>query len=156
MSFNKHWPRWIKASILKYVDTNKPLGAFVYYEGQERKTSEYSAWFEVRLDGPHALERSKDQWRLVVLLNVLISCSVDRDLYHVDRMVGELAQVLDATIPTFKFGDGVDDNPLISLGCLNLKTDSLRDGIVIHHYGQIEPKTKLLQATVEASYWIDL
>jgi hypothetical protein len=155
MSYNKNWPRWIEASVLKYVNDNSPPNSFVYYEGQERKTSNYHAWFEVRIDGPWAHEQSKDYWRLWIELNVLCSVDVGRDLYAIVRMAGAMGEIMDNIIPVFKLGNGPDDDGAVQIGCLFLDVREDR-GIDIHKFGQIEPKTKLIQASVEARYRIDL
>lgn len=155
MSYDKNWGRWITASMLKYLDDNKPSGAFVYYEGQPRKTNGYDAWYEVRIDGPTARELSKDYWRLEIEVNILCSCGVDRDLYHIDRMLGEMGALLSDAPGLFKLGDGPDDDQS-QLGCLTLNMRDSNEGIIPHKFGQIEPKTPLIQATIEAHYWINL
>lgn len=143
-------------SIYEWIKQNSPDIAFVYYEGQERKTAQYSAWFEVRVDGPMARESSKDNWFLETECNVLVSASVERDISLPSKMNGAIGKVLDSSIPIYKMGDGPDDNPSVSIGCLTVDTRSEKDGIIIKRFGQIEPKVKLIQASVEVRYWMRL
>ena len=156
MSYNENWPRWMELSIFKFIDDNAPDIAFVYYEGQERKTSGYSAWFEVRMDGPFAREESKDNWFFEVEVNVLVSCEVGRDFSKASKMFGKVGSMLDASIPIFKLGDEPGDDANVKLGCLTVDTRTDKDGIIIKRFGQVEPKVKLIQGSVEVRYWLRL
>lgn len=155
MSYDENLPRWFEASILKWIDDNKPTNSFVFYEGQERKTSNYRAWFEVRIDGPLSRELTKDHWLHNLEVNVLCSVGIEKQFYNIVTMLGAMAKILDTPIPVFKYGNGPDDNSMTKLGCLTLDNTDKR-GIIIHKYGQIEPKIKLIQATVEARYYLYL
>lgn len=151
MSFDQNWPRWIKSSVFKFVSDANATGLKIFIEGTERKTSDLASYFELRMDGPWSQELSKDYWRLEVEVNVLCSAVLGKELYAIDRMMGEMTKILDAVIPVKKYGD--DES---QIGCLRLKTGDKYGSIESHYYGQIEPKIKLIQATVEARYWIEL
>ena len=154
MSLNKNWPRWIRASLAKFISTNLTDYA-LFFEGEERKTNLEDDWVEIRMDGPMAREISRNYYDLVIEVNCLVTCNVDRRLYTVDQMAGDVASMLDASIPVFKFGDGPDDDANGQIGCLTtIVTD--RDGIAIRHFGQLDGKVKLLQAAVEVHYHINL
>lgn len=157
-TFNKNWPRWIKASILQHIKTFNDAGPdyHIYVEGEPRKTNQEHHWIEVRLDGPiPARERAANQWRLVFELNIAVMCGLSKDLYQIDTMVGEVCEFFTNSIAALKLGNGPGDDET-SIGCLTLDTSEEKRGVTVNTFGQVEAKTPLLQSSVEARYWIDL
>jgi len=141
MTFNSKWPRWVKASIYKHFDTNKgSLDLFV--EGQERP--DIQEWAELRLNGPIFEEASKDVWSIVVDINVLIGTNLAKDIYLQDKAIGIVSSIFVTNLPVYEYGDSGNQ-----FGCLILV-----DHIKTIQYGQINPDTKLLYATVEGQYRI--
>jgi hypothetical protein len=153
---DKNWERWIFASVFKFFkDQNALLTTpyHVFIEGEKnRKTNQHSFYLELRADGPF-FKPTPSFWRAEIEVNVLVSCNVDHELYRINRASGDVTKILSNTIPIYKLGNGSDDDPGTQIGCLRLED---RDGVRANKFGQIEPKTPLLQATVEAKYWVHL
>jgi len=141
-------PRWLTASIFKHMDDRKG-DWYCYIEGQERQTNEQHDWIEIRRDGPNLTETSKDYWYVYMEINVLISSAINKeDLYRIDRMVGTVVEAMKNFIRVYKYNDGDE-----LIGCLKLITDDKgKKRLQVNHFGQIEPKTPLLQASVEGHY----
>lgn len=151
MSLDPTWPRLIRRAIDKHVSALiSPV--VLYIEGQPRKTNQVDAWVELRMDGPYCKETSHAYWLVQIDVNVLCCCNVDKDIYHIDELVGKVASILnDSNIP-------VIDDAALTLGCLTVDTTRKGgDGIKINHFGIIGTALpKLMQATVECKYWINL
>jgi hypothetical protein len=158
VTYNKNWPRWIKASLFRHIQESNTSGPnyHLFFEGQHRKTSDESSWIEVRLDGPWPRQITAPHWKIAVELNILLTCNVARDLYAIDRMIGEIQAMFLPRIAVYKLGNGPEDNASELLGCLTLDTSDHKHGAFANQYGQIEPKIHLQQATVEGRYWMDL
>lgn len=149
MSFDARWPRWIKSSIAKHFDDNK--GArLLFIEGEERKTN-VAEWLELRIDGPYTKEIARDIFDITFEVNILIQVNANRDLYAVDRAIGDVMVMFAESILVKAYADGE-----ASLGCLSLYKGDFDMALVTHQFGQVEPKTRLLQATVEGRYRIIL
>lgn len=125
----------------------------LYIEGEVRNTQEHPQFFEGRIDGP--LIRpcgSKDEYAFDVEVNILCTTVLDeKEIYHMQKLLGIASQILNTSIPVFKYGDlqGVDD-PEVFIGCLILKGGL--EGIHLHHFGQVDDKTQLMQGSGEAAY----
>jgi len=67
-------------------------------------------------------------------------------------MVGIAAVAFEPSITVFKLGNGIEDDQSF-VGCLQLlQNAATRDYVEINHFGQIDAKTKLMQASVEGHY----
>lgn len=151
MSEKKHWPRWIKASVASYFEANSD-GIRLFVEGEEFDESESPQHIELRIDGPWTTEFTRNQYRVYGEVNVVITTAMDqKDSYKHERGVGT---VLDAfrNIPIFRCGDGPDDNDTL-VGCWSLiQNERRRERVVTSNFGQIQPRTKIEQSTVEGHY----
>ncbi len=149
---NRHWMRWVRASILKHFETNRQ-GVHLFIEGGDRDTSGNQNFAELRVDGPFLRENSKNCWDLTVEINVLIQGVLDKDdLYKIEEPIGIMCAAFHRNITVYKYGEGNEDDQSI-LGCLQiLVNDSEGDGIMVSRFGQIEADTNIEQATVEAHY----
>lgn len=151
MPMNVNWPRWIRASISKHFnDRRQSLPLFI--EGQFRHTREHPLGIELRVDGPYLTEVSHDNWKHDYMINVLVTSVLNKqDLYAQDRAFGiVLAAFTD--IMCYRFGNGPDDDGTF-LCCLRIiHNDHKKQRTKANNFGQIEPTTELLQASVQASY----
>lgn len=148
---NQHWPRWIIASISKHFADR--VGTLpLYIEGQKRPTG-VKDLLELRMDGPYITEESHNYWRLYMEVSVIVQSTMDATDYHrIFRNCGLVASLF-TTIQLYKFGDGPDDAPTETIGCLSLIQDiGKRERIQINHFGILDPSTSLLQSSVEAHY----
>lgn len=154
VQINENWERWIFASMLTFVKAQTDaLGYHAYIEGSpDRDTSRHDKYIELRIDGPfYKLQQSVI--RVEVELNVEISFKVGTRIYEPNQWSGQVAKILNNYIPVMKYGDEPGDDRTVSIGCL--RVDDVNN-IISHKYGQIATKTRLLQGTVEAKYWINL
>lgn len=147
MSYNENWPRWVVASLNKHFDSQKASFA-LFIEGEERKTNQLQQYLELRIDGPDLEIQASGDYRLHVVVNILCQCFVGRDLYLLEKLIGTASKAFFLQIPVFEFGDA----PSVQIGCLQLVSDTL----LVHRYGQVRTDNKVLQATVEGRYAIDL
>ena len=151
---NEHWPRWIFASISKHFDANR--GSLkLHIEGQYRDTRSEQDFIELRLNGPEFTELSKNYWRIRVRVNVLVqSVKNETNFHRIHTNVGIVVKAFD-TINIKKYGDGVDDDDSL-LGCLKLVQEPGDEPVAVHHFGQVDPSTQLVQAAVEGLYEMHL
>lgn len=147
MAANKHWPRWILASFSKWFDDHRE-GIEMYVEGDDPNTAALSDYFEFRTNGPMMEEFSKGFWRLDVVVNLLVvSKRNDRSTHTLPTNLGILSAAFETNIPVYKFGNGVDDDRTVLLGCMVLV-----DTIEVSQLGQVAPDIKELQAMVQGHY----
>lgn len=146
MSYNENWPTYIIGSLDKYFK-NALTGKKFYTIGEEPRLNTSENYFWLRVDGPKTYPQASGFWRLEVSVNLLISCFIDRNLYHLESLLGIGTKAFINQIAVYQIPDiGTQ------LGCLTLVSNE----IDVHRYGQEKPETKLLQASVEATYAIDL
>lgn len=154
MSANPNWPRWIFASVSKhFADAASAASIPLFIEGQHRATRELKNFFELRVDGPTLREVSKGCWIFRVEINILVQSVMTDTNYHTHHQnVGVAAAALTSTISVYKKGNNAQDDQSF-VGCLQLLQDrERRDFVEINHFGQIDTKTKLMQASVEGHY----
>lgn len=154
-ALDPNWERWIVASIFKFIkDANDALAApfKLYREGEARKTNTTDPFLELRIDGPKFNLRQSD-YRVEVEVNILIQLQMDKDLYHANKISGQVcASFLPFTIAVLKLGnDPTDDASLVAC----LRTDA-STGIIAHKYGIIQPSLTVMQGSVGTKYWVDL
>lgn len=152
--FNQNWPRWIVASVRKHFYDNRQ-GLFMHIEETDRQTASVSDFCEFRIDGPRIKEVSKDYFKLLTTVNILITSAMDnKDFDKINKNIGIIVAAFTPNINAFKYGDGPDDDSSF-LGCMQLsrgKNDVLR----VNKFGQIDKTEKINQATVEGRYYLDL
>ena len=124
----------------------------MFVEGAHRETESLTEFIEFRMDGPYFTETSKDYWHVYFEINIMLQTLLsETDLHAIHRLAGEVSAAF-TEIPIYKYGEGVDDDDSF-IACAKLKQDKRkRERIQVNHFGQIEPETKLIQATVEGHY----
>jgi len=155
---NANWPRWIFASVSKHLNAAVTTAFPMYIEGQNRNTRDLQNFFEFRMDGPTFKSLTKGSYEAYIEVNLLVQAVLnDKDYHKIHNYVGLCATYLDGTLPIFiyKLGDGVSDDQSF-IGCLDLLSGSGGERLVVAHFGIVDPKTRLVQASVEAHYRIDL
>lgn len=148
MSFNPLWPKWVLSAIVQNIEAVKG-GYKVFYEQQPRNANLGPAWYEIETSGCGVLERPKDFFFLTIDVHVTVSVAIDNDFYHIDNMLGDAVAFLPKTI-TVKQDDGVT-----FVGCL-VQKDQNNETISVRKYGQIDKTVRLLKATLESRYQIEL
>lgn len=156
MPANENWPRWIFASVSTHFreQLDPTQTGLLFIEGQHRATREKKDFFEFRMDGPTLQEVSKGCWVLRIEVNILVqSVMTDTDYHKPHTMVGQAATAFLKSLPVYRFGKNNPPDDQTILGCLRLLQNvASRDFLEINHFGQIDKKTKLVQATVEGHY----
>lgn len=153
MGINRNWPRWVYASVVSHFDNGKDSTTPLYVTGEHEDIRDDSDLLELRMDGPAFTELSKDYWRVYVEVNILAQAVIsDSDAYIMHRLAGQVAALMDEGITVYKYGAGGGDDSS-ELGCLKTVSDARgRERIQISHFGQIEPATNILQATIEGHF----
>lgn len=156
MAINKNWTRWLVSSVAKHFDALRGTLP-MFMEGQDRTRLTSSRLIELRFDGPFIKEESKNYYSLEVDVNVLVQNGIDDDdFYTIYTDTGIVSAAFTQTIPVYKYGNTADDDDSL-LSCLYLVPHGRgKDTVMIQHFGQIEPKTRLLQSTVEGQYMMYL
>ncbi len=151
MSEKQHWPRWIGASVANYFDGLRQ-GIHLFVEDQEFDASKEPQHFELRVDGPWSTQFTKNQYRVYGEVNILVNTAKDqKDAHKHKRGVGVMFDAFD-NIPIFRCGNGLEDDDSF-LGCWLLKQNERdRERVVISNFGQIQPRTKIEQSTIEGHY----
>jgi hypothetical protein len=113
---------------------------------------------EIRVNGPDIYEASTNYWIFEVQVNILILShmdgTVDNALNGVE-MAGVLAARAAELINVIKYGSGVDDDGVSSIGCLRV-LNGQRDSIKVFHFGEVDTVHRLRQLSVDTSYHMTL
>jgi hypothetical protein len=150
----KHLPRWIFASISKHFDTHRS-GIEMYVEGQDRKT-DVDDFFELRMDGPYYRELSKNFFEVRFEINVLIQSELNDNYHRIHEIIGIVSDAFFTPINIYRFGSEQEDDGSF-FDCVSLSFEKRRrDALEIHQFGKIEPSTKIMQATVEGHYELNV
>lgn len=157
---NENWDRWIFSTMsFDFVQqfTNDPDVDFeLFIEGTHRGLPEETELLEFRMNGPQRLQPSRGCFVLTVQINILIrSYMDDNDFHKMRRNVGKVVNWLAQNHCIFRYGDGPNDDQTL-LGELHLKNRNRSDRMQINHFGQIDPKFRIEEATVEAEFEIHL
>lgn len=146
----EHLPRWIFASIAKYFSTG--LSDYsTYVEGVDLPDTEETEKIEIRIDGPWMREVSKDVLKINSEVNILVSVTMDSDLYKIHTIKGKVASLF-LDIPIYKYGSETGDDQTLVGYFKILPTDDLKERVEIADFGQIDPNIKILQSTIEGHY----
>lgn len=147
--------RWIRSSLaIPFSATlETKYGYRMFVENDQRQRTRVPVHTEFRMDGPRLIELSRNYWDCYVEVNILAQVVIDPsgDLYTIDDVCGAIAEAfVDHTC--YKYGPLTSDDQSF-VGCLILQQDrGSHERIQINHFGQIEPETNLLQASVEGHY----
>ena len=166
--FNENWARWIYASVQAhfdeseyFVEWNKYLedratydaaGIIpLYIDGKGYNPNGVKDYIEVRMDGPDFVEVSNNNYRVELLINVLLSITKDENLQKAYLLAGR-AQKLFTTIPVYRFGCEDIDNST-SVGCLKIIN---KGKLETTNWGQPDAAIKQTQTTIESHYIMKL
>lgn len=155
MSFNKNWPKWVKASAIKHFRSVLGNDLHLHIEGGERQTNTLESYAEFRMIGPNGRELTKDYWQLDMFINILIADKMGSPyFYRFDESIGLVYSAF-TDFNVYKLGNGNEDDKSL-LACCLLDQDSLPDRIRLQQMGQLEPDVKMQQATIEGHYYMKL
>lgn len=153
---NEHWGRWIFATVSGDCKSQFEPTYPVFIEGTHRGLPTGTELIEFRMDGPWQRQPSRGCFVLRVEVNLLLRSFMDDDDFHkMRRLSGTVQSWLAQNHCIYRYGDGIDDDQSL-LGTLQLKNRKLSDPVQLNHFGQIDPKYRLEEATVEATFEIHL
>jgi hypothetical protein len=155
MSIYLNWSRWIFSSIAKHFhEVVDPVGILLNIEGIDRISNEIVEGGELRVNGPYFNNPSRNYYILDLDVNLLLNVLIDeRDIYKLDRMLGVFLGAFTPTINVYRYGDSQDDDSSY-FGCLQIRDDR-GDEIVVARFGQVEKDTRILQAAINAIYYLE-
>lgn len=156
MPVDPNWTRWIAASLCKHFkDSLDSSGLPLFVEGQLRRTDHLEDYAELRYTGPRFNELSRGYWQIDVDLDVLIvSKSKNTSIFDPEIDVGAVLAAFTEDIPVQKYGNKPGDDPDVQLGCLRLNPEG--GEIVVNNFGYPQDQVRLRQASVEATYRMNL
>lgn len=145
-----NWARWIKASCAKHFDAARQ-GVTLYIDGMDRDTRNLKNFAEFRLDGPRTEGESLNEYKLTVIINVLIQHTMNEaDLYGFERRMGIFHAAFTDAIDVYRYGNGVVDDQSY-LGCL------IRDNVIkFNNFGVTDATVRVQQGTLEARYVMEI
>lgn len=153
---NPNWDRWIFATMTKDFNAQFAADFGIFIEGTHRGLPDNTELLEFRMNGPQRRQPSHRYFVLEVEINILVRSFMDDDSFHKIRdSAGKVTNWLANNHCIFRYGDGVADDDTL-LGELHLQNRDKSDLIQTNHFGQIDPKYRLEEATVEASFEIHL
>ena len=148
---NSNWPRWIFASVSYYMSTvaaSIPLPLLV--EGIDDREPENMEvdHAELRVTGPFITEISRNYYRLLVDVNVLLTdlMGAKENAYDLIQWGGVFQEAMQGPINIYKYGN--DDS---YLGCLSLR-DRRGENIKLFHFGQLGKSERVRQSVVDGRY----
>jgi hypothetical protein len=149
---NVNWDRWIFATMSGNFVAEFSPNYSVFVEGTYRELPTGTELLEFRMDGAQLRQPSRSYFILSIEINILVRSFQDDEHFHKMRdTAGKVRDWLAQNHCIHRYGDGsLDDETL--LGILQLKNRGKKDFVRVNHFGQIDPKYKLEEATVEASF----
>jgi hypothetical protein len=146
--------RWLVTSLATYF---KPvadgLSLPYYIDGLDERSDEivHADHAEMRFTGPFIYERSKDYYKIQMVVNILLTrfMGMQSNSYYLVDWAGVFQQSMLTPLPVYKWGSGDD-----LLGCLMLENGA--ESVKIFHFGQISTTDRLRQSEVDALYRMEL
>lgn len=156
LTANEHWGRWIFATMSGDLDSQFNSTYEIFIEGTHRGLPENEELIEFRMDGPWIRQPSRGCFILRVEVNLLLRSYMDDDDFHkMRRLCGAVQSWLGQNHCIYRYGDGIDDDQSL-LGTLELKNRKDSEPIRLNQFGQVDPRYRLEEATVEATFEIHL
>lgn len=144
---NKDWDRWIFASMSTEFVDEFSANYETFIEGTHRGLPSNTELLEYRMDGPQRRKIGRGQYVLDIEINILVrSYMDDKDFHKMRKHAGEVATWLGKDFCIYRYGDGDT-----LLGTLQLKNN-----VRVLHFGQIDPKYQVEEATVQAAFEMHL
>lgn len=146
---NENWTRWIISSIRKHFNDRKQNWTLLF-EGQQKSPEEIS-WAELRWNGPFYRQDTRIEWYSEIIISVMISATMTKDLDLINKMIGTFQSAYESTIVVRKYGDNVSTDDASVLGCLEI-IDQGNDTVITNNFGQRGPDERILQTEIVAAY----
>ncbi len=151
---DKNWPRWIMASIAKYFsDVVATIPLPILVDGVDEREPEKLHYdhAELRITGPYCTELSRNYFRILVDVNVLLTELMDKvNAYDLQTWCGVIAAAMDGPINVYKYGNEVGDDSswVFCLTPVNGRIDPNR----ILHFGQLGRTDRIRQSMIDGHF----
>ncbi len=148
-------PRWMEASCRAWFDALRQ-GIPLYFEHTGlRPVQDDKSYAEFRFDGPYSVSPSKGTTHHYAEINILCTTYVDRaDADTISRLTGVFHSAFRNCIPVYRYGDGPYDDQTY-VGAMMI-SDERGEKVRTSYFGQVNPDTNVIQATVEGHYKMTL
>lgn len=154
---NKHWRRWIHASVGKYLKEVATANDIpVLIEGIDDRSQAFMEApdrIEIRMNGPFTQEVSKGYHRIHVDINVLLTSHMEgatKNAYDLDDKLGIFHNAMDGVISILRLGTGLEDDQGIEF-CISPRPGK-NDSIRVIDFGQIDKTDRIRQGVVDGRY----
>lgn len=152
----KDLPRWIMASARDFFKENSHFPLFFEHTGDKTLKGPITKYAEFRLDGPFATKVTKNETYYDIEINILCIATLNESYADdLEEVLGDFMSIFAiGWFHVFRYGDhDVDDQSKV--GCMILSTGK-HEEIRVSRFGQANPDTRVLQASVEAHYQMRL
>lgn len=149
----ENYDRWVFATMSGDFNATFTADTQVFVEGSDRERPVDVEYVEFRMDGPRKRQPSRIDIRYEFEINILVRTYMDSKNFHRMRdLCGRVREWLDKNHCIYRHGTGPDDNPSLLLGELHLVNRRSFEAIRTNNFGQIDPKYRIEESTVEASF----
>lgn len=144
---NELWMKWIILSLSKYVQTYF-ASDYVWIQDMERKPNPPTDRYELRYMGPDFEIQQPD----VTLCKLTLNCQIitgqqTNDMEAHLLRVGKALKMLAVCLPVYKYGRNATIDDKTQFNQFQLDSDITTTG-----FGTIDPVSRCVRTTVEASY----
>lgn len=120
LSQNPAFIRWLNGSVnLYFQEVADDIPVKLYIDGQELQWISEANLAELRVNGPRIIEQIKDDLRIELDVNLMLSAKLSNNEYTIQDLVGAFFVACNGPIPVYQL-DGTN----IYLGCLVLRSDT--------------------------------
>lgn len=156
---NKHWPRWIFASVSKHFDDRRQ-SVVLYIDGQQvTSANAVLDSLELIMDGPNFTEISKNYWLIETKIHLIVKSRLSESNYHAfQTSIGVALVAFTKSIEVLKLGVSTEaENTGLQLGCLHLVSDANgRQPVQVVNFGLVDKSAGIYEAMVVADYRMEL
>lgn len=151
---NENWTRWIMASIAKYFSDTCiaiPLPLLVDGIDEREEESLHFDHAELRITGPSINELSKNYFRVLVDINVLITELMDQtNAYKLQTWCGKISNAMNGPINIYKYGGEIGDDSSYVMCLRPINGDNDPNNIL--HFGQLGKVDRLRQSMIDGKF----
>lgn len=142
------------ASIVKYFsDVSLAIPLPLLVDGIDEREQEKLHYdhAELRITGPYSNELSRDYWRILVDVNILLTELMDKiNAYDLQTWCGAYGNAMDGPINVYKYGSesGDDGSWVFCLTPVHGKIDPNR----VLHFGQLGRTERIRQSMIDGHF----
>lgn len=144
---NEHWERWIKCTV--YHNFRSRLeDRYIWFDGEERKPDEPPNRYEFKMLGPDYTPIPGNGWLIDFAINIQVITNKDpKEPFRHMNYVGKLQTLFPRCLLLHKYGNISDVDTKEQFASV-----AIEDRIRTTDFGLLDPTSKILRTTVEATY----